>query len=174
MYDLAAYPHHVAELRQEVETVISQEGLSKDSLEKMYKLDSFIKETLRLHGPVEGSFVDLYNFSRNNILLSNVVSSRRKVLKDFTLSNGMVIPAGNTLAFAGIAMHRDDVSRRLYLLPRTENINIRHAKEYFQNPEQFDGFRFAKLREAEDDQVKYQTVALGREYVTFGVGRHAW
>lgn len=114
MYDLAAYPHHVAALREEVEGVISEEGLSKDSLEKMYKLDSFIKETLRLHGPVEGSFVALYNPSRKNVL-SNVVSSRRKVLKDFTLSNGMVIPAGNTLAFAGIAMHRDDVSGHLYL-----------------------------------------------------------
>ena len=30
-------------------------------------------------------------------------------MKDFTLSNGMVIPAGNTLAFAGISMHHDEV-----------------------------------------------------------------
>ena len=30
------------------------------------------------------------------------------------------------------------------------------------------------MREAENEQVKYQTVALSREYMTFGVGRHAW
>lgn len=54
MYDLAAYPHYIAALREEVESVISEEGLNKESLDKMFKLDSFIKETLRLHGPIEG------------------------------------------------------------------------------------------------------------------------
>lgn len=47
-------------------------------------------------------------------------------------------------------------------------------KENYPNPEQFDGCRFSRMREAEEEKVKYQTVALGLDYVTFGNGRHAW
>lgn len=134
LYDLAAYPSHVPALREEVEAVINAEGLTKEAIDKMYKLDSFVKESLRLRGSAR-------------------VNMPRKVVKDFTFSNGTVIPAGNTIVVAGYAMHHDE--------------------ENYPNPEQFDGCRFSRMREAEEEKVKYQTVALGLDYVTFGNGRHA-
>ncbi|KAG6885315.1 hypothetical protein C0993_003292 [Termitomyces sp. T159_Od127] len=48
LFDLAANPSFAPVLREEVETVIKEEGYSKMSLHKMVKLDSFIKESQRL------------------------------------------------------------------------------------------------------------------------------
>ena len=48
IYDLAAHPEYIQPLRQEIEAVLKEEGWSKDSVAKMSKLDSFIKETMRL------------------------------------------------------------------------------------------------------------------------------
>lgn len=48
LFDLAASPSFAPVLREEVETVIKEEGYSKMSLHRMVKLDSFIKESQRL------------------------------------------------------------------------------------------------------------------------------
>jgi len=45
---LAAHPEFLKPLRQEIETVIKKEGWSKAAVAKMTKLDSFIKETMRV------------------------------------------------------------------------------------------------------------------------------
>ena len=37
-------------LRQEVETVVAEEGWTKAGVDKMHKIDSFIRETLRIDG----------------------------------------------------------------------------------------------------------------------------
>ena len=48
MYNLAAHPQYIQPLRDEVEAVIAEDGWSKLSLQKMRKLDSFLKESMRL------------------------------------------------------------------------------------------------------------------------------
>jgi hypothetical protein len=40
------------------------------------------------------------------------VNMGRKIIKDFTFSNGIFIPAGNTVTVAGWPMHHDEVSPR--------------------------------------------------------------
>ncbi|KAF8125967.1 cytochrome P450 [Boletus edulis] len=45
LYNLAANPQYVQDLRDEVEPIIKEEGWSKVSVAKMYKIDSFMKET---------------------------------------------------------------------------------------------------------------------------------
>jgi hypothetical protein len=52
LYDLATHSSYIPELRAEVEALVSDgfESITKQDLDKMYKLDSFIKESLRLHG----------------------------------------------------------------------------------------------------------------------------
>ena len=84
------------------------------------------------------------------------VSMMRLALRPFTLSNGMTIPAGTLVSIPASAIHRDEIS---YL-----------------NPDDFDGFRFAKLRESEGDTVtsRYQAISTSSENVPFGLGRHAW
>ena len=37
-------------MREEVETIVARDGWSKDSLNKMHKVDSFLKENQRCEG----------------------------------------------------------------------------------------------------------------------------
>ncbi|KAG6833858.1 hypothetical protein H0H87_011792 [Tephrocybe sp. NHM501043] len=89
LFDLAAHPSFVPDLREEVERVINEDGYSKVSLHKMVKLDSFIKESQRLGG-------------------NGAVNMMRKVLKDFAFSDGTVVPKGNTIAVATFPLHHDE------------------------------------------------------------------
>jgi len=135
LFDLAAYPYHVPALREEIEAVIKEEGLTKISLHKMRKLDSFIKESQRLGG-------------------NGTLTMGRKILKDFTFSDGTIIPKGHLVAVANLPMHLDE--------------------EKYNNPAKFDGFRFANLRDSEVEGFsKHQMISLGLDYIVFGHGRHA-
>ena len=49
LFYLAALPEYIAPLRAEVEEVIEREGWSKEGLDKMHKVDSFIKESQRMN-----------------------------------------------------------------------------------------------------------------------------
>ncbi|KAF8955284.1 cytochrome P450 [Flammula alnicola] len=133
LYDLAAYPEYVKPMREEIEAVIEAEGWTKVSMGKMRKVDSFIKESQRL--------------------AIAVLSMNRKVLKDFTFSNGVTVPAGTHVAVATYSTHVDETT--------------------YTNPDKFEGFRFAEMREAEGEGTKHQMVSLSHDYVTFGTGRHA-
>lgn len=44
----------------------------------------------------------------------------------------------------------------------------------YANPETFDAFRFFNMRAEDKESVKSQFVPLGLDWVTFGIGRHAW
>jgi hypothetical protein len=74
----------------------------------MKKVDSFLKETMRMDPAGFASF-------------------QRKVNKTFALSNGQVIPAGVVIEVPSYA--------------------ISHDPEVFPNPDEFDPWRFARLRE---------------------------
>ncbi|KAM6503705.1 Cytochrome P450 [Amanita muscaria] len=93
MYELATRPEYVKPLRDEIEAVTKEEGWSKDSIRKLRKVDSFIKESLRLS-----------NFA--------LVTMSRKALRDFTFSDGTTIPAGSTMAvpFNGVNTDANDYS----------------------------------------------------------------
>jgi hypothetical protein len=47
---LAANPQYCEPLREEVSEVINQDGWTKDAMTKLPKMDSFLKESLRLSG----------------------------------------------------------------------------------------------------------------------------
>lgn len=53
LYDLAAYQEHVAPLREELQTVLSEDGgkFRKSTMPKLRKLDSFMKESQRVNPP---------------------------------------------------------------------------------------------------------------------------
>ncbi|KAJ7588115.1 cytochrome P450, partial [Mycena floridula] len=91
IYCLAAHPQEALVLREEVETVVENEGWSKASMSKMLKLDSFVKESQRVFG-------------------TGATLMDRKVLRDFTFSDGTVIPAGCSISVATNATHLDEVN----------------------------------------------------------------
>ncbi|EJD07458.1 cytochrome P450 [Fomitiporia mediterranea MF3/22] len=86
---LAAEPQYIGPLRKEIEQVIKEEGWSKVAMTKMWKLDSFMKESQRING------VQLTSLSR-------------KIMSDMTLSDGTFLPAGTFVAANVIGAHRDD------------------------------------------------------------------
>ena len=57
LYDLAAYPECLEPLREEIESVMTEQGpINKQSLTKLRKLDSFMKESQRMNPPGVGRF----------------------------------------------------------------------------------------------------------------------
>jgi cytochrome P450 len=80
----------------------------------------------------------------------------RLALRPFTFSNGVTVPAGTLVSIPASEANRDE---RIY-----------------SNPDKFDGFRYAKLRESEGDTTtsRYQMVSPSSEHLTFGLGRHTW
>ncbi|CAA7260277.1 unnamed protein product [Cyclocybe aegerita] len=133
LYDLACHPEYVEPLREEVESIVGSKGWSKESVANMRMVDSFIKESQRM--------------------AASAVLMNRKVLRDFTFSNGVVVPAGTHLAVAVRSMHFDEA--------------------LYENPDTFDGFRFMSMGQEGGDTSKHSIAALGLDYVVFGNGRHA-
>lgn len=96
---------------------------------------------------------------------------RRKIIKDFTFSNGITVPAGTHIAVATNSTHMDQVrdpfwSLTIYSSPVKQN--------NYDSPNEFRGFRFAERREKEGEGKMHQMVSLSLDYGTFGTGRHAW
>ncbi|KAI0556086.1 cytochrome P450 [Xylaria curta] len=89
-YSAAALPSLMPELRQEITEALARNGgvFTSQALQAMTKLDSFLKETLRMYPATMASF-------------------QRKVLRSFTLSDGRVIPAGVTIEVPAIAVSSD-------------------------------------------------------------------
>jgi cytochrome P450 len=64
VYDLATYPECIAPLREEIQKVLDEDGhdvdddglmrLKRSSMPKLWKLDSFLKESQRLSPPALG------------------------------------------------------------------------------------------------------------------------
>ncbi|EEY23335.1 ent-kaurene oxidase [Verticillium alfalfae VaMs.102] len=98
MYDLAAHPEVQEMLREEAHQVLEvEEGwLRKESMAKLKKLDSFMKETQRLAGNITG-FI-------------------RKVLKPITLSDGTRLPPGTKLLTPQAGISHDE---RFFADPET-------------------------------------------------------
>ncbi|KIL65474.1 hypothetical protein M378DRAFT_24046 [Amanita muscaria Koide BX008] len=141
LYELATRPEYIQPLREEVEAVMKEEGWSKGSVRKLWKVDSFIKECLRVSNVNPGKFE------------SKQITMNRKVLKDFTFSDGTTVPAGGTVMVPFDSVHTD-------------------ADNYI-DPKTFDGFRFEKMRGNDNENLKHQFVSLSVDYVLFGHGRHA-
>ncbi|KIJ05676.1 hypothetical protein PAXINDRAFT_21085 [Paxillus involutus ATCC 200175] len=134
LYNLAVHPQYIEPLREEVESIVGKDGWSKGALVKMRKVDSFLKESQRTDG-------------------IGAVTLSRKAMKDFTFSDGTVLPQGTIIGAASQAIHLDN---RIY-----------------DNAGTFDPFRFADMRDADGEGTKHSFVSTNPEYLPFGYGKHA-
>ncbi|KAJ8475230.1 hypothetical protein ONZ51_g6703 [Trametes cubensis] len=89
LYHLAEQPEYLQPLREEIEPIVREEGWTKATLGKMWKVDSVLREAQRVNG-------------------INTISVMRKAKKDVILSDGTHIPQGTLLAAAATPMHRDE------------------------------------------------------------------
>ncbi|TFK39583.1 cytochrome P450 [Crucibulum laeve] len=85
---LAAAPQYLKPLRAEVEEVTRAEGWTKASLDRMRRLDSFFRETQRLH--------------------SGCMTATRKALQDHMFHNNTFIPKGFTVSLPSEATMIDE------------------------------------------------------------------
>jgi len=77
-FDLAAHPEYTQPLREELKEVLADCGgvLTKQSITKLRKLDSFMKESQRVNPP-------------------SLLGLQRKIMSDIELSDGTILPAGS-------------------------------------------------------------------------------
>lgn len=142
-------------MREEVETVIREDGWTKVAMTKMWKVDSFLKESMRINGIFTREFITPLPLHLDYPLKSLTVAFNRMVMRDYTLSDGTFLPAGTFVAANITATHGDD--------------------EHYPDADKFDGFRFSKMRERSmEESVKHQSVNTASDYLVFGHGRHAW
>ncbi|KZO94408.1 cytochrome P450 [Calocera viscosa TUFC12733] len=87
-YWLAAHPEYTPALRMEIEAAVTQLGWTKDAINAMVKVDSFLKESMRVTG-------------------IGASSMGRKVMRPITLSDGTKVPKGAHLAANLYGVHRD-------------------------------------------------------------------
>ncbi|KAF8351221.1 cytochrome P450 [Amanita rubescens] len=128
LYDLANHSEYMQPLREEIEAVVQEDGWTKAAMGKLRKLDSFMKESMRF------SFL-------------SSLGLKRKVMKDFTFSDGTTIPAGCIAAVPLNCIHADSIPSTAFGSSRCVN----------------------KMEKA----VKHQFVTLDSTYLLFGHGRHA-
>ncbi|KAK7732424.1 hypothetical protein SLS63_005103 [Diaporthe eres] len=142
-YTLAARPELVPELREEIRSALRVHGtFTSAALLDMKKMDSFFSENARYYPLAFTSF-------------------GRKVLQDFTLSTGQVIPAGVTIEVASHPMAFDP--------------------EVVADPDSFDMLRSYKLRQAAGAAESgggggggaNQFVTASPSNLMWGYGRHA-
>ncbi|KIP02170.1 hypothetical protein PHLGIDRAFT_20514 [Phlebiopsis gigantea 11061_1 CR5-6] len=88
VYHIAAAPEYLVPLREEIERVIAEDGWTKTAIGKMWKLDSFMRESQRLNGV-------------------NTTSLLRKAQQPITLVDGTHIPKGTIIATPAMATHLD-------------------------------------------------------------------
>ncbi|THU79798.1 cytochrome P450 [Dendrothele bispora CBS 962.96] len=135
LYYLATQPPSVIDsLRQEIETVINEHGWTKVGMGQLREVDSFMKEVARISG-------------------ISVISAERKVMKEFVLSDGTVLPVGTYLSVPAFALHHDERN--------------------YEDPNVFKPFRFSEMRLNEGESIKHQMVAPNTDYLFFGTGKHA-
>ncbi|KAF7345271.1 Cytochrome P450 [Mycena sanguinolenta] len=90
-YTLAANLECVQPLREELESVVGAEGWTKEAMDQLVKMDSFLKESART-AP------------------SGAIGLTRLATRDFTFSDGTTVPAGTLLAVPVFAEHHDEVN----------------------------------------------------------------
>ena len=79
----------------------------------------------------------------------------RYVKKDYTFSDGSIIPQGSFIAASAYSVHMNC--------------------EDYPSPEIFKPFRFSSMRdEKEEENLKHQMTATSADYLPFGLGKHAW
>ncbi|KAJ6510168.1 cytochrome P450 [Mycena vitilis] len=97
LFNLAAFPSSVEEMRDEVDRIVEEEGWSKASVGRMHKVDSFLRESQRYSG-------------------NSITSMGRKVVKrgGFTFSDGTTVPEG---CFVNVATGPTHMNPEVYSNP---------------------------------------------------------
>lgn len=130
---------------------MKEEGWTKDGLSKMYKLDSYFRESQRVHflSTCKGSFY-VYCACDTSLMMASTVPVGRTTLADFTFSDGLCIPKGTSIGINVYCRHLDE--------------------EYYHNASEFNPFRHVR----DDGEGQPLVTGPAVDYHPFGHGRSTW
>ncbi|KAJ7579724.1 cytochrome P450 [Mycena floridula] len=132
VYRLVEHPELIPILREEMEAAVKTDGFTKAAVNKMYKVDAFFMESQRMTA-------------------FNAVGMRRKTMKDFTFSDGTVVPAVFSIGVAQWSLHFDG--------------------SIYPDPHEFNPFRFPVAEDQVESAQFRQTMVTPRlDYIPFGHG----
>jgi ent-kaurene oxidase len=158
LYDLIdeRYAHVKTELLDEIRDVHKEFGSwSRQAVSKLVKLDSFMKESQRLHYVGHGTCSCPHtSCSGPGLTCAYPLIARvtRAAKVPYTFKDGLHLPQGTMVQI-------------LHSGPQTD-------PEFFEDPETFDTWRFLKKRQ-DGDPNKFQFASLSDVETTFGAGFHA-
>ena len=142
-------------LREEIIGVVVESGWSKKSIDRLDKLDSFIRETQRMSPLSAGESITTLDIHDTNPQYrpSFLVSIQRLAVDDFTFSNGVHIPKGTLIHGPAAAIEADPA--------------------IYSDPEVFKPFRFVPDA-SKPEQPRKEMTTIGPDFLPFGYGRNAW
>ncbi|KAF7359678.1 hypothetical protein MVEN_00692100 [Mycena venus] len=172
VFDLTANPQHIESLREEVEKVVGELGWTREAINKMPRIDSFLRESQRMHdnGPV---------------------TMFRKVMDPagFEFSDGTLLPFGSMIGVASRVEHFNPseskfkyyVSHRIVALMYNKfELTTKYELARYDDPMTFDPFRFSRKLEERaargDDEGEHFTeymISTSPEHLAFGHKQHA-
>jgi len=173
IYDLAAHPEYIQPLRDELQQIIDEDGqdidgdgfmrLKKPCMPKLWKLDSFLKESQRFTPPQLSKSYPVQFREVVYLLTAHVVTNVRVTTAPLTLSTGHTLPTGTRIGFAAYAIQHSS------LTPTFSSTHNPSSKPV----SQFDGLRFYNLRKVPGNENKHQYVTTSPDSLNFGHGNHA-
>jgi aspirochlorine biosynthesis cytochrome P450 monooxygenase len=132
VFQLLLEPQYLQPLLDEARSVVGAYGWTEQAFNKLILQDSYIQEINRLY-PTGSSTLDDPNCFKADCCI--VAVTRLIQGQPFKFSDGLSLPVGTRIAFpVGAFLHDDDI---------------------FDNPKQFDGFRFACLESK--DSLSHKT-----------------
>ncbi|KAM5442855.1 putative ent-kaurene monooxygenase [Microsporum ferrugineum] len=157
LYDLCAHPEYFDELRQEAYDVMKEDGgWKKTTLNKMRKLDSFLKESQRVNPPS----LRMYYFKLDPILkasFANLSCYQLLLTVSFKL---------RSLSLMVLIFPRAPISSVPAAAILKDNDNLPGA-------DTFDGLRYYKIRQHPDEANKHQFAMTDTNNLHFGHGKYS-
>jgi hypothetical protein len=153
LYDLCAMPEFIEPLREEIRVALLEEGgWTLAMIQRLKKLDSFLKESQRINHPGLCEWKMALHLSAPSDIIA--VSFNRKVLKPVHLSDGTVLPAGTFISMPTYSIARDP--------------------SFYDSPNKFQPFRFYDLRQRNPEDInRHQLTSTGPTSLAFGYGQAA-
>ncbi|KAJ7124104.1 cytochrome P450 [Mycena crocata] len=143
VFDLTVHPECFLPIREEAERVVKEEGWTKAALNNMFKIDSFLRESQRMHGT------------------GPIGLTRQVVAKEgFRFSDGTVLPYGTFVSAASRPMHYDTAN----YADATVFDGFRFARERVEQKNDPDPSK---------DIFKRHMVSTAADHLAFGAGKHA-
>ena len=119
LHRLLCNPEYIEPLRHDVETAVAEEGWTKVGMDKMDKIDSFLRETQRIDD-LDSCLLDSPGRTSITVLILYSlfpVAINRLALRPFTFSNGVTVPAGTLITVPNGVIHKDEE-----IYPNPENL----------------------------------------------------